>query len=79
MNSVTSTNFKVIHTAAGVEDAMEGGCINLSDAMLDRLQLATEEEGSVNGMQYEQWCLRLQRMREVGAINDKESCLYFLF
>ena len=33
------------------------------DVVLDRLA-----EGSISGMQYEQWCLRLQRTKEVGGL-----------
>ena len=46
-----------------IDEKCEGGASSvMSDAVLDRLA-----EGSISGMQYEQWCLRLQRMKEVSG------------
>ena len=46
-----------------IDEKCEGEASSvMSDVVLDRLA-----EGSISGMEYEQWCLRLQRMKEVSG------------
>ena len=52
--AILTSNFEADHDCDGENYIM-------LDVVLDRLA-----DGLISGMQYEQWCLRLQRMKEVG-------------